>query len=171
MLQACNNDLWGSHSFKAKSEKLCLDVVWMDLANAYGSVPHQIIQLALRMYQVRKDIEVMINEYFSSVWIGSSLMATPQTGSTWTLELPWAVRYPQSLFVMVIEVILKVFMNETTIICSNEDETRRMLEYLDVLMAWCWMQFKPRSLSERKGKISWRRQSQIPTISRKPEEG
>ena len=54
----------------------------MDLANAYGSVPHQIIQLALRMYQVRKDIEVMINEYFSSVWIGSSLMATPQTGPT-----------------------------------------------------------------------------------------
>ncbi|GFO07105.1 reverse transcriptase [Plakobranchus ocellatus] len=37
---------------KAKSKKLNLDVVWLDLANAYGSVPHEMIQLALRMYHV-----------------------------------------------------------------------------------------------------------------------
>ena len=36
---------------RAKSEKLNLNVIWLDLANAYGSVPHQMIQLALRMYQ------------------------------------------------------------------------------------------------------------------------
>ena len=51
---------------------------------------------------------------------------------------------------------LKAFMDHTTIICSKEDETRRMLERLDVLMAWCRMKFKPkksRSLSVRKGKI------------------
>ncbi|GFO33353.1 reverse transcriptase [Plakobranchus ocellatus] len=34
---------------RAKSEKLNLDVVWLDLANAYGSVTHEMIQLALRM--------------------------------------------------------------------------------------------------------------------------
>ena len=51
---------------------------------------------------------------------------------------------------------LKAFMDDTTIICSKEDETHRMLERLDVLMAWCTMKFKPkksRSLSVRKGKI------------------
>ena len=26
---------------RAKSENLNLDVIWLDLANAYGSVPHQ----------------------------------------------------------------------------------------------------------------------------------
>ncbi|GFO36627.1 LOW QUALITY PROTEIN: polyprotein [Plakobranchus ocellatus] len=36
---------------RAKSEKLNLDVV-LDLANAYGSVPHEMIQLALRMYHI-----------------------------------------------------------------------------------------------------------------------
>ena len=48
---------------------------------------------------------------------------------------------------------LKAFMDDTTIICSKEDETNRMLERLDVLMAWCRMKFKPkksRSLSVRK---------------------
>ncbi|KAK3799430.1 hypothetical protein RRG08_009973 [Elysia crispata] len=51
---------------------------------------------------------------------------------------------------------LKAFMDDTTIICSNEDETRQMLERLDVLMAWCRMKFKPkksRSLSVKKGKV------------------
>ncbi|KAK3735730.1 hypothetical protein RRG08_024526 [Elysia crispata] len=52
---------------------------------------------------------------------------------------------------------LKAFMDDTTIICSNVVETRRMLERLDVLMAWCRMKFKPkksRSLSVRKGRIN-----------------
>ncbi|GFO45207.1 reverse transcriptase [Plakobranchus ocellatus] len=44
---------------RAKSEKLNLDVVWLDLANAYGSVPHEMIQLALRMYHVPEVIQVM----------------------------------------------------------------------------------------------------------------
>ncbi|GFS05115.1 reverse transcriptase [Elysia marginata] len=50
---------------------------------------------------------------------------------------------------------LKAFMGDTTIICSKEEETRRMLARLDTLMAWCRMKFKPkksRSLSIRKGK-------------------
>ena len=50
---------------RAKSEKLNFDVIWLDLANAYGSVPHQMIQLALRMYHVPQDIQVMLNDYFS----------------------------------------------------------------------------------------------------------
>ncbi|GFS06011.1 reverse transcriptase [Elysia marginata] len=50
---------------RAKSEKLNLDVVWLDLANAYGSVPHGMIQLALRMYHVPEDIQVILDDYFS----------------------------------------------------------------------------------------------------------
>ena len=48
---------------KAKSEKLNLSVVWLDLANAYGSEPHQMIQLALRMYHVPEDIQVMLDKF------------------------------------------------------------------------------------------------------------
>ncbi|GFO24228.1 reverse transcriptase [Plakobranchus ocellatus] len=39
---------------------------------------------------------------------------------------------------------LKAFMDNTTIICSKEDETRQMLTCLDVLMSWCKMEFKPK---------------------------
>ena len=71
---------------------------------------------------------------------------------------------------------LKAFMDDTTIICSKEDETRRMVERLDVLTAWCRIKFKPmkpRSLSIRKGKIDATTiftvaNLQIPTVSQEP---
>ena len=71
---------------------------------------------------------------------------------------------------------LKAFMDGTTIICSNEDVTCRMLERLDVLMAWCRVKFKPkksRSLSVRKAKIDATTpftvaKRQIPTVSQEP---
>ena len=71
---------------------------------------------------------------------------------------------------------LKSFMDDTTIICSKEDETRRMLERPDVLMAWCRMKFKPkksRSLSVKKGKIDATTiftvvSQQIPKFSQEP---
>ncbi|GFR76084.1 reverse transcriptase [Elysia marginata] len=50
---------------RAMSEKLNLDVVWLDLASAYGSVPHEMIQLAFRMYHVPEDIQVILGDYFS----------------------------------------------------------------------------------------------------------
>ncbi|GFN82031.1 reverse transcriptase [Plakobranchus ocellatus] len=71
---------------------------------------------------------------------------------------------------------LKAFMDDTTVICSKEDETRRMLTRLDVLMSWCRMEFKPkksRSLSISKGKVDEATtftvaEQQIPTVSQKP---
>ena len=40
--------------------------------------------------------------------------------------------------------LLEAFMDETTVIISNGAETRRMLEHLDGLMSWCWMDIKPK---------------------------
>ncbi|GFS08984.1 reverse transcriptase [Elysia marginata] len=101
------------------------------------------------------------------------------------------------LFVMVMEVILKAaegsagpadlggrcsmpplkaFMDDTTIICSKEDETRRTLARLDTLMAWCRMRFKRKkscNLSIRKCKIEeavtfTASEQQSPTVSQEP---
>ena len=71
---------------------------------------------------------------------------------------------------------LKAFMDDTTIICSNEYEIRRMLKRLHVLMAWCRIKFKPKkscSLSVRKSKIDATTtftvgNQQIPMVSQEP---
>ncbi|GFN82312.1 polyprotein [Plakobranchus ocellatus] len=51
---------------------------------------------------------------------------------------------------------LKASVDDTIVICSKEDETRRMLTPLDVLMSWCRIEFKPEksrslSISKRQG--------------------
>ncbi|GFN83892.1 reverse transcriptase [Plakobranchus ocellatus] len=71
---------------------------------------------------------------------------------------------------------LKAFMDDTTIICSKEDDTRRMLARLDDLMSWYRVEFKPkksRSLSIRRGKVDEDTtftvaEQQIPTVSQEP---
>ena len=182
---------------RAKSEKLNLDVIWLDLANAYGSVPHQMIQLALRMYHVPEDIQVMLDDYFSGFRMRFSTISYTTDWINLEIGIAMGCTISPILFVMAMEVILKAakdsagpanlgggcympplkaFMDDTTIICSKEDETRRMLERLDVLMAWCRMKFKPkksRSFSVRKGKIDATTiftvaSQQIPTVSQEP---
>ena len=49
---------------KAKANKKDLDVIWLDLANTYGSAPHQMIHLSLQMCHVPVEISSMLSTYF-----------------------------------------------------------------------------------------------------------
>ncbi|GFN88527.1 reverse transcriptase [Plakobranchus ocellatus] len=158
---------------RVKSKKLNLNVVLLDLANSYGSVPHEMIQLALRMYHVPEVIQVMLDDYFSGFRMRFSTNGYTTNWINVEVGIAMGCTISPILFVMAMEIIfkaaegsagpanlgggcsmppLKAFMDGTTIICSKEDETRRMLTHLDVLMSWCRMEFKPkksRSLSIR----------------------
>ena len=182
---------------RAKTEKRELDVVWLDLANAYGSVPHEMIQLALEMYHVPKNIRNMLKKYFNGF---SMRFSTKEYTTDWiNLEVGIAMGCAISpiLFVLAMEVILKAatsnarqtdlgdgykmpplkaFMDDTTVISSREDETRHMLERLDDIVASSRMKFKPkksRSLSLRKGKVAESvvfsvANQAIPTVTEEP---
>ena len=52
----------------ARVKRKDLAVVWLDLANAYGSVPHVLIARALRFYNVPPKIVDIILLYFSGVY-------------------------------------------------------------------------------------------------------
>ena len=182
---------------RAKSEKLNLDVVWLHLANSNGSVPHQMIQLALRMYHVPEDIRMMLDKYFKCFRMRFSTNSFTKDWINMEIGIAMGCTISPILFAMAMEVILKAaegsagpanlgggcyipplkaFMDDTTVICSNEAETRRILKRLDGLMSWCRMTFKPkksRRLTVRTGKIDAERtftvaNKQIPTISEKP---
>ncbi|GFN79314.1 reverse transcriptase [Plakobranchus ocellatus] len=146
---------------------------------------------------VQKVIQVMLDDYFSGFCMRFS--TNNYTTNCINLEVGIAMGCTISpkLFVMAIEVILKAaegsagpanlgggcsmpplkaFMDDTTIICSKEDETRWMLTRIDDLMSWCRMEFKPkksRSLSIRRGKVDEATtftvvEQQIPTVSQEP---
>ena len=91
---------------RAKSEKINLDVVWLDLANAHGSVPHHMIQLALRMYDVIEDIQMMLDKYFNGFQMR---FPTKSYTTDWiNLEIGIAIGCMISpiLFAMAMEVII-----------------------------------------------------------------
>ena len=182
---------------RAKTEKKDLDVVWLDLANAYGSVPHEMIQLALKMHHVPENICLMLKKYFDGFQMRFS---TKEFTTDWiNLEVGIAMGCAISpiLFVLAMEVILKAataktkktdlgdghmmpplkaFMDDTTVISSNEDETRHVLKRLDEVVASSRMKFKPkksRSLSLRKGKVTESvvfsvANQNIPTVTEEP---
>ena len=52
----------------ARMRKRDLSVVWLDLANAYGAVPHVLIARALRFYNVPEKVVKIILKYFSGVF-------------------------------------------------------------------------------------------------------
>lgn len=50
----------------AKQSKSDLHVVWLDLANAYGSVPHQLIHFALDFFYIPPHIQGLVARYFNN---------------------------------------------------------------------------------------------------------
>ena len=54
---------------EAKSEKKNLVVTWLDIANAYGSIPHDVIKKALERAHVPDNTRQLIDSYYSDVKI------------------------------------------------------------------------------------------------------
>ena len=54
---------------EAKVEKKDLVVVWLDIANAYGSIPHSLIQLALRRAHVPEEVCKLVESYYADMKI------------------------------------------------------------------------------------------------------
>ncbi len=52
---------------EARAKKGDLTVVWLDLANAYGSIPHNLIRTALKYYHIPYHIMVMISSYLDGI--------------------------------------------------------------------------------------------------------
>ena len=63
--RACDHDLgWDPESQAGRKD---LDIVWLDQANAYGSIPHEMTQVSLQTYHVSLNIREMLKTYFNGV--------------------------------------------------------------------------------------------------------
>ena len=52
----------------AKHDKTSLSAIWLDVANAYGSVPHRLIYFALKHYGVSEKWIKIIQQYYGGIW-------------------------------------------------------------------------------------------------------
>ena len=158
----------------AKEEKRDLHVVWLDLANAYGSIPHDLVQKALQYYHIPEWVSNMVQSYYNNFWIRFS---TKKITSRWTqIEkgIPAGCSISPVLFTIAMNVIVtpacemspgfkirdtetpsvKAFMDDMTVICEKRQDTGRVLTKLESAINGVRMRFKPeksRTLSITKG--------------------
>lgn len=160
---------------RAKRERGDLHVVWLDLANAYGSVPHQLIEFALDFFHVPVDIRALVAKYFGDL----QMCCTHQDFTTGWQQLEVGIAMGCSispiLFIAAFEIILigarkmvggvklpsgqrlpavRGYMDDITTILQTAACTTRLLKRIDELVGWARMKIKPsksRSLSIKKG--------------------
>ena len=58
---------------EAREGKGELAVIWLDLANAYGSMPHKLVQLTLEKYHVPAKTRHLLEEYFNRLELRFSI--------------------------------------------------------------------------------------------------
>ncbi|KAL1266945.1 hypothetical protein QQF64_002620 [Cirrhinus molitorella] len=159
----------------AKRNKSDLHVMWLDLENAYGSVPHQLIRFALNFFHIPSGIQSIITNYFNNLQVCYS---TSEFTTGWhQVEKGIAMGCSISpiLFTTAFEVILiggrqtvrgvksmsgqrlpalRSYMDDVTILLQTAACTNRLLKRLEELLSWARMKIKPsksRCLSIRKG--------------------
>lgn len=160
---------------RAKRDKTDLHVIWLDLANAYGSVPHQLITYAMEFFHMPTCIRNMTACYFNNLQM---CFSTQDFTTGWQrLEVGIAMGCAISpiLFVAAFEIILigarqmaggiklpsgqrlpplRSYMDDVTTLLQTAPCTSRLLKRIDELMSWARMKVKPsksRSLSLRRG--------------------
>jgi hypothetical protein len=96
---------------RAKSLKLDLNVIWLDLANAYGSVPHKLVWLAFGMYRVPSPIVDMLKAYFNNFVLKFSTTGFTTDWTRLELGITMGGSISPIHFVLTMQIILKASEN------------------------------------------------------------
>ena len=165
---------------EAKKEKKDLSVIWLDLAKAYPSVPHELIYRALEYYHVPAEVIHLVKQHLGGLKMRFS--AGRMTSEWQRLEkgIMAGCTISVILFIAAMNILLaeavkeckgpeascgtrhppcRAFMDDITVTTEGEVRARWILKRLDQIATWGRLTFKPaksRCLIIRKGKVSRR---------------
>ncbi|XP_014768063.1 uncharacterized protein LOC106867650 [Octopus bimaculoides] len=175
----------------AKQKKRSLNVVWLDLANAYGSVPHELLIRAMDHFHIPDKVIKVMRMYYDSFEM--RFTAGNFTTDWHRLEIGVAAGCTISVtwFILVMELILKAvdfsvqithvqspkkaFMDDVTLLATDKQVMQNALLRLDELVRGSRMRFrakKSRILTFVKGvqkEFKFRiAEESIPTVKEEP---
>ncbi|XP_060589724.1 uncharacterized protein LOC132744948 [Ruditapes philippinarum] len=182
---------------EARINQKDLTVVWLDLANAYGSIPHQLILEALQHYHVPEQATNLVTSYINNIHLRFSCSRFTTDLVPLEKGIVTGCTISVILFVMGMNMIIRAaeresrgpqtnagirlppnrgFMDDMTITTETHIQTRWILHALDETVSWAWMLFKPRKsrcLVVRKGKVTDRfkltiQKEEIPSLVNNP---
>ena len=162
---------------EAKSARSRLAMLWLDLANAYGTVPHKLIEFALRRYHVPDRWVRLILNYYDGLWGRSSSSGSYSDWFCYEKGIFAGCTLSVILFLMSFNVfmeyvelgnmdqfsikgnlieVLRGFMDDLSILTTTVPMLNMALERTNKALNWARMQLKPsksRSLVMQRGKV------------------
>ena len=162
---------------EAKQQKGDLTIIWLDLANAYGSIPHRLIDLAMTRYHFPEWKQELVLSYYHSIKVRFTTKIFTTTPQRVEKGIVTGCTISVVLFVMAFNLLIKtaqsecrgpttrsgchqpsirVFMDDITVTTERAVGARWILKMLERLVEWSKMKFKARksrSVVISKGKV------------------
>ena len=148
-----------------------LHVIWLDLTNAYGSVRHHLIRIALEFFNFPSKVGEIIMKYFNSAFMKFTVKNYTTNCQALEIGIMMGSVISSLLFVLAMELILRgesntskgamenehltlppsrAFMKDITILIPSQIAADGLLQRYYDLFTWARMKAKPkksRSLS------------------------
>ena len=161
---------------EAKSKNLSLATIWLDIANAYGSIPHKLIIFALHRYGVSPKWIHLIETYYSGIFSKSFSQEAPSSwhrhqrgifagctlsiilclaGMNIILEYSLVAITPQFHLNNISLPPMRAFMDDLNIMSSNICGAKTLLSRCTIALTWAGLTFradKSRSIFIIKGR-------------------
>ncbi|TWW59294.1 hypothetical protein D4764_06G0008240, partial [Takifugu flavidus] len=161
---------------EAHESKGELAVLWLDLTNAYGSIPHKLVELALHLHHVPSKIKDLILDYYNNFRLRVTSGSVTSDWHRLEKGIITGCTISVVLFVLAMNMVVKAaevecrgplsrsgvrqppiraYMDDLTVTTSVPG-CRWILQGLERLILWARMSFKPtmsRSMVLKKGKV------------------
>ena len=138
-----------------------LSVVWLDLTNAYGSIPHKLVEITLSRYHMPVKVQNIIKGYYDNFYLrfscnkGTSPWQRLEkgiiTGDTISVILFARSTCESKLKGPVMKSGIrqppaKAFMDDLTVATTHAIQTRWLLSGLESVIKWATMEFNAKKL-------------------------
>ncbi|KAJ3582705.1 hypothetical protein NHX12_000329 [Muraenolepis orangiensis] len=182
---------------EARENKGNLSVLSLDLENAFGSIPHKLVQFTLTKHHVPSRCRDLIADYYSNFRMRVSSGAITSSWHKVEIGIITGCTISVTLFSLSMNMLTKsaepecrgprtnsgqrqppirAFMDDLTVMTESVPGCRWILKGLEELVEWARMHLKPaksRSMVLRKGKVVDKfrfniADTAIPSISEKP---
>ena len=140
-----------------------LVVLWLDLMNAYGSIPHKLVEEALKRYHVPGKITKLILDYYNNFQITSSgiiisnwyrlergiIIGCMLSATLFTLAINMIVKSAEikcrspMMKTGVQQAPIRAYMDDLTVTTTSVMGSKWILRSLEKLIVWTRMKFKP----------------------------
>ena len=148
---------------EARSKKLSLCTIWLDIANAYGSIPHKLIVFALKRYGIPISWIRIVETYYKGLFSKSFSESAKSSwhrqqggifqgctlsiilflvGMNIIIEYVAIAKVPKYVFNNTGLPLLRTFMDDLSLMSPTVSGTKQLLSRCTTALSWAGLEFR-----------------------------